>query len=411
MSAAATYSKGLTLYRQGRYEQAAEMLAPLAGEPDLLGRLARYYGAQASHRLGLELMQSGQFQAAQACLKRTIDLVGPRTDLAAFLAQVYANLGEHDRAEASLEAACDSPDRPAGLLADLAMAQYRAGRPAQAMMTLRQAVRRYPEIPGLRVVLGLMLCRDDQVEDAREQFQAAVDADCLCADAHYYLGLCEAAMDRPVEAADQLNRALSLRPDDTVLAYQLALAARAAQARGTPVVLNLHPLTTVPPSRDLRPLADLVAREHEFVPALLGLPPSEADAELFDLLSAVVATAIEAHPTYPDLRLHHASILERLGDVEGAVAQAREAVRLHPEYVQARVALGGMLEDEDPAAALEHLEHAIAGGGDYPDVHAAIGRVAARLGRMDQAREAFSRALTINGDYREAREALARLAA
>ena len=55
-----------------------------AGEPPgLLGKLTRYYRAQASREAGMELARAGKLEAAQRYLKQAGALVGPNADLAA----------------------------------------------------------------------------------------------------------------------------------------------------------------------------------------------------------------------------------------------------------------------------------------------------------------------------------------
>ena len=130
MSAASSYSQGMMLYRQKRYDEAVAAFAPVVDEQGLIGRLARYYQAQACRQAGLALARSGQLKAAQQYLRHTVSLIGPNADLAGYLARIYTQLGLHDRAEAQLEAASAhkaDPVAPAGL----ALAQYRNGRPAQ----------------------------------------------------------------------------------------------------------------------------------------------------------------------------------------------------------------------------------------------------------------------------------------
>lgn len=410
MSAASSYSRGIELFRRGRYDQAVAVLCTVTDEPGLIGRLARFYQAQACRQAGVELARAGNLVAAQEYLQRTIRLIGTNADLAHYLARLYTQMGLHDRAEAHYDAAASHRDSPA-VRAALARAQHRAGRSAQAMITLGEALHAFPDAPELHVQAGLMLARDERYAAAADEFRRAIECDCLCDEAHYHLGLCEAAQGRCAEAARHLERALQLRPHDVLLAYQLALTARAAADAGQSILLRLPEASTPSGQTYMQQLADFVAREADFVAAFLSLPPSEADEELFGLLSAVLDTALADHGDYADLHLRQSLVQRRLGNADKSVAHARRAVEINADFVQARIQLAGLLAEQAPADAVRHYEHAVRSGGDYADVHAALGDLYDRLGRPDHAAAALRRALEINCNYSRAREALRRLAA
>lgn len=411
MTAAHSYSQGISLYRQGRYDEAAGALSTVVDEPGLLGQLARYYQAQACRQAGLEMARAGQLQGAQEYLRRTMKLMGPNADLAGYLARIYMQMGMHDRAEAQLEAVAETHrDRPAAQAA-LAMAQHHNGRTTQAMLTLGAALRDHPDSAELHEAMGLALSREDRHKEAARHFAKAIECDCLRADAHYHLGLCEAAQGRCAEAARRLERAHSLRPNDVLLAYQLAIIARAAAEQGTPVQLTLREPTTTPAESDLRHLADFVASENDFVMAFLSLPVSPADEELFGLISAVLDTALELHPTYADLHYRQSLVCLRLGNAAGAVEHAQQAVTINPHYVQARIHLARLLAEAEPALAADHLHMAIESGGEYADAHALLGEVYCRLGNPVQAQVELHHALEINPRYKLAGEAMRRLVA
>lgn len=411
MTAATGYSQGIRLFQQGRYDEAVAALAPVAPEPGLIGQLARYYQAQACREAGLQLARDGQLKAAQEYLRRTIKLIGPSADLACYLARIFDQMGRHDRAEAQLDMVAQAYPDNAVMQARLAVAQTRAGRPAAAMITLRDAIRMHPDSAELHIQMGLLLAREDCVVEARESFRRAVECDCLSADAHYYLGLCEAAQGEYIAAVRSLERVASLRSDDVMAAYHLAVVARAAVEQGHDVRLSLRTFAAPPATTHLKHLADFVAIESDFISAFLSLPVSDADEQLFTVLSAVLETALQAHPRYADLHLRLSLVERRLGRISEAVAHAREAVDINPKYVQAWIVLGELQGEAEPAAAVDCFERAIRSGGNYADVHTSLAEGLIRLGRKDQAHSELRQALQINGQYKRAQQALERLAA
>jgi len=410
MSHADRYSRGVHLYHQGRYVEAEQVLSSAAGEGGLIGRLGRYYQGLASHQVGLALARRGRWPVAQDYLQRAIGLIGRQADLGGYLARVCVQAGRPERAEAKLEAAT-GPDSPPALKGQLALTQMRAGRREQAMLTLTEALRTHGDSASLHLQMGLALSRADRFPEAGGHFRRAIECDCACADAHYYLALCEAAEGRCAEAVRHMERAYALRPHDLMLTYQMATIARAAAEGGRPVQLSLRSASTPPGQTHLQELADFVTRENDFLTAFLSLPPSEADEALFGLLSAVLTTALARHEGYADLHYQQSLLLVRLGRAEQAVRHAERALAINPDFVAARIQLGRLLADTDPPAAVGHLRRALSGGGDYADVHMMLGRLYHHLGRDADARRELRRALQINPNYTQADEAIGQLAA
>ena len=278
-------------------------------------------------------------------------------------------------------------------------------------MTLHEALRQHPSSAELHVHLGLMLCREGRMDKAAKSFQWATECDCSRADAYYYRGLCEAALGHCAAAVRDLERALSLQPDNVLMAYQLAAVARAAAEQGSPVQIRLPEPSRAPATSHLRYLAEFVCKEPDFISAFLALPDSPADEELFGLLSAILETALEMHPGYADLHFRQALVLQRVGNAVAAREHAQRAVEINPNYVQGQILYGRLLAEHEPPEAALHLQMAVECGGDYADVHTLLAQLYHRMGRLDEARTELHSALRVNGDYAPARQALASLAA
>jgi superkiller protein 3 len=105
-------------------------------------------------------------------------------------------------------------------------------------------------------------------------------------------------------------------------------------------------------------------------------------------------------------------VYERLGRPSEAIVEAERALVINPRFVNALLLLAQLYARTDRSAdAVARLEEAIAAGGDYPDIHYLLGRLCQWMGSIDRARSSYRRALELNAQYQEAREALAALAA
>ena len=406
------YTAGLSLYRQGRYEDALDCLVRAAADDGLDSNLARFYHAMSHRGLGIEALRSGDYLAAETHLRQAVSGIGRSADLANYLAALYARTGCHERCAREAERAAEMDASNPAAWRRMALAQWQAGRRPQAQMTLAKALRKLGGVSELHLQAGLFHAAEGRHDAARASLARAVEADCTRSEAHYYLALAAAAQGDVYAAVRSFQRAYELRPDDLMAAYQLALAARAVDEAGGSVLLRLPEPSAAMAGSEIRQLAHYVQRESEFVDAFLALPPSEVDGELFELLAGVLRMALDEHPDYADLHHRCGRVLHRLNDPAAAMRHTAAALEINPRYVaalqhagQLHVAAGRTEE------AIGYYERAIAGGGDWADLHCTLAELLRENDRRDGAEKHLRRALTLNAGYTRAAEALALLAA
>jgi len=406
------YRRGLALYRQGRYAEAIRQLSPLCGAEGMPGRVARFYLANSHRQVGIQALANGRFDQAEQHLRAAVDYLGQANDLAGYLACIYAGRGRYGDCASEMEKVAKLQRDNPQAWRKLSLAQWRRGNRALAYMALHEALRKLGDNCELHLQMGLFHAAEQQYDQARAALTRAIEADCTRAEAHYYLGLVVAAQGEPAAAVESLQRAFELRPDDLLLAYQLALAARAATESGLAVSLRLPDPVVRPGECHMRQLARYVCHEGDFVDAFVMLPASDADQELFGLLEGVLRIAINDHPGYADLHYHHSRVLQRLNRIAEAIEAAGKAITINPRYVTALVHLGRLCAEAGQAAqAVAFLNRAIASGGKWADVHCLIGQLLAKLGQRDKAKMHLRRALDVNAKYDLAAEELTALAA
>lgn len=406
------HTLAMQLYREGQFERAASALRPLADKPDLQGRLARYYCAMSHRAMGLEHLQSGQYELAGWHFRQAAALIGKRADLAEYLLVVYARTGRHE--DASVQADLLAGGDPTNPLAHvrLAQAQWQAGRRQIATMSLLEAVRKLGDHCPLHLNLGLFYAAVDELEPARKHLLKAVECDCASSSAWKHLGLVESARGDFYQARTAFHRACMLDPADLVLAYQLSLAAKAAAQTGFPAAVTLPEFSRPVVHSQIRQLAEYIASEPDFVEACIALPADETDNELFEMLVSVLRVALVSHEGYADLHYLLSVSLQRLGQLDPARQEAARAVQINSRYTKALVQLANMEASlERRMEAIGHYRQALAIGAEWPDVHLALGRLLGQSGMTASAGEHFRRALSLNKNYKQAKEELAALAA
>ena len=217
--------------------------------------------------------------------------------------------------------------------------------------------------------------------------------------AHSNLGLALYARGRVPEAVGHYREALRLKPDYDAahvnLGNALARSGRSAEAQAQfREALRLRPDNT-DALTDLGNLALADGRYGEAVAqyeAVLRIRPADPE---------VRRSCAEAH-------YRGANALGNSGNVREAAREYGEALRLWPDFAQARANLGLALASEGRAPeAVSELERAIQLKPDYAEAHAYLGQVLAGAGRLDDAIGQFEEALRISPGAAEVRYSLA----
>lgn len=425
MSTLEQYRSGIAAYTAGRFQEAIDLLHPIvqpARGQDAhaatrqwsgKGMPARFYLAQAHYRLAVRLFEARRFPEATKHFQAAARYNPTGADYARFLAGCYIGTGQFELASQELGAMLRQQPDDAEIRIRLALTQCQQGCPTEAEATLREGIRRQPMHPELHYQLGVCLASQDNLGEAQKLFERTIALDPSHAGAYERLAQCCALVSRHERALAYLQQAHRLEPANARVALQLNLLAQSLLAAGFKVSVEWQPAVNSHYDQEaIERLGEAILREPEFVEAFLSLPETEVDCEVFSVVLAVLEQALRKHPEYADLHYHCGAVYRRLGHTREALRHAQRAVELNGNYVNALILLADLYGRTDQwLAGVERLEQAIRAGADYPDVHCLMGRLFQSGGQIDRARLAYRRALELNGEYSEAKEALAALAA
>jgi tetratricopeptide (TPR) repeat protein len=390
------YLRAVVAQRQGRYEAAAADLSRLlehgaagAAAHLRLGQVERFRGhteaaadalrraleldpfcAAAAFELGQVALTAGRADEAVARFRRVLELQ-PAAEQAHFpLAQALLRLGRRDEARQHLERAaarqvsaggrarCDDPWEAelarlrTGAAAHLARARHAAlaGRPAEELAALRDAVAAAPDDAVSHQALGRALASRGETAAAVEEYRRAVELAPESSELAADLALLLLRSGAAEEAAGLYRQAVELRPADAAARLGLARAERAA-GRPAEALAQLDALVAAD-------AADAAVRiERATALSTLGRQ-GEAAAE-------AVRLADEGPPSSPAERLQLGVLLALLGDAARATGQlaplaadedAPDAVRGESHFHLGILALVAGRRER----AVEHLETAVA---------------------------------------------------
>ena len=376
--------------------------------------LKAYFEGQRHLCKGICLLNAGQFDLAAEALTCASVANPAGSDLPDYL--VTALAGAKRYAEAADEAAKragQDPEDVAGVVR-LALLQWKAQKPEQAVQALRQAIADNIDSAELHFQLGTLLAALNETEEAELRFAQAVAIEKDHPDALVGLAMCLGAKQDADGALRHLERAQLARPADARIALLLSHAAQASREAGTAVSVRAQMPGTELTHHDasIEELSRLIERDPEFIEAFVSLEPADVDESVFGLMAMTLKRAIERHPYRAHLHYLSGKVLERLGRAEEAIEAAERAVDIDPRYIQALILLAKLYQQTDRCAdAATRLEQTVLWGAEYADTYYLLGNLYRDTGQLERARWAYEHALKINGRYEAARKALDSLAA
>ena len=379
---------------------------------DILAGLQQHFEASAAARRGLCLLGAGLYEKAESMFRRAQQTGWTDGSLPAFLA---ASLYGQGRAEDAAQAVAPSVvQRDAGTAAQVrhALLLWEAGRPDDAIASLRHSVSKNPERAELHFQLGTLLSSMQDYEEAELRFTQAINLDRRHTEAWVSLAMCCGLRHAPREAVGYLQTAQKQRPNDLRIAMLLAQAAAAVQATGAEVCLQpAMPDEAYVDPAGVAELASVIQSDPDFVDAFLSISVTDLDKRVYAMLLATIELALERQPEHAELHFHCGQVLDRLGRREDAISATERARAIDPTFARALIELGRLYHRTNRRAdAMARLEEAIRAGADYADVHLMLGDLYRDEGKTDRAKASYRRALALNDRYEAAEQALAALA-
>lgn len=409
------YRQGMSFLKANLHAQAAEIFEQLTDAGGLQGHLGRYYHALACRQEAEQQMSAGNYPLAATYLEKALQSNPNSPTLLAFIGECFMTQGQYGQADSQVTTLADVSENPDQVKLEEALSHYLAGRSGEAIEILLDLSARHPGCFETNFHLGTILAAEGDSDRAIRYLTescALRPENSVC---QWRLALSHVTAGHAPEAFHHLQQAHKLDPGNNWILSHLTMAANQAKHYGLEVQVEIVPVDQVQtgladPSLDQ--LAELIAKEPEFVSAFLDLPQSELDKQIFSVLLEILMRALEAHPEFADLHYHCSCVHQRLGQTVEAIAHSQEALNINPRYVNALIHLAKLYTQTDQhQKAIDRLQSAISNGANYADVHYVLGKLYQQTGAVDQARLHYRRALSINGEYNAAKEALAVLAA
>lgn len=231
--------------------------------------------------------------------------------------------------------------------------------------------------------LGRVLLLSDQPERAAAAFESARVKKPWAPAALYGLGQAAARRGEPETAVSFFKQALEVQPEAAEIRQQLGLAYREAgrlDAAREQLAARATGQLTFPD-----PLIEELQNDFANSAVYRGLAAEGAGR--FQEAAREYAKAVEGNPDNPVFHQALGSVLNTLGDQDGAIREFGEAVRLDPEAAMARVSLGRALAARDgfTQEVAAQFEAAREVAPNLKEARVGLGQALAKLGRFAEA--------------------------
>ena len=346
---------GRTLLGSGQWPRAVEMFRKAAAANATLAPTAADLCAKAAR----DRLQAGDAQMAVWLFMQAVELRPDDRPLRIETAAARKTAGDPEGALETLTALmAQAPDEYVALQMDQ-MLESMSSAPEERVSRWRALATEHPECVDCRVHLGMALEKAGKPEEAQREYEGVLEKDTGRQLARLRLGTIMAAYGREAEGLALVDQAVGADPSLAQFggrAYA-EVAARKASGDDLPRAEQLYRRTLVLDPNDawsavrLGEVLTKAGRPDEAAAQYGGLlqvmPESPYCAARLDELLAAGAPEkrldswrelTDAHPDAATPRFYLGRALESLGKWEGAAAAYREALKINPGLLQARIA-------------------------------------------------------------------------
>jgi predicted O-linked N-acetylglucosamine transferase (SPINDLY family) len=380
LNVAQAYDRGLTLHKQGRFNEAEQLYAQvLAARPDHVDAL---------HMMGVVKHAKGQLPEALRFIAAAMGMRKPTPIM-------FYNQG---------------------------LVQSAMARPDEALASFEQAIKLKSKFADAHKDRGVVLVRLDRHEDAVAAFNKAIAIKSDYAEAYFNRALALQALGRHDESLKSLDRALAINPNYVKAhnnrGYQLALLGRHEEALTSyDRAVTLDPDFVIAVKNRSNTLQQLNRAEESLrhLDTVLARRPGETSLHVsramalymlgrFEEALAAIERVLELDPNAVKAHNDRGVLLVTLNRYPAALASFDHALTLDPNFAEARHGRGRVLYlmhrfDE----ALAYCSAAVAQYPNDAESYYIRGRVLLELNRNDEALADFGRALALRPSHADTR--------
>lgn len=416
----ANYLQALASYRQQDF-QAAKLFAEKTLNLDERDLRSRLLAAHANFMLK-------QYEQALAHIKQFIASAPDYEPARKLLAAIQLQLGENDKAIATLQNVTAGPEDMA-LFAAIGEAALQGGDLRSGQAAFEKIVGIAPTSAAAKAQLGLIRVKLGDYEQGTEDLQQALalEPDFAAADVQLILTYLN-TKDYPkaLEAATQLRAkqpdsslplnllgGIYLQMGDTAKAREQFQAALTKEPANPSAAHNLAALALQADDvATAKALYEAVLQQHpDNLRNLLLLAELEIQQGARERATELLAQAMKTHPEAPSVRLLQGRDLLLAGQAQAALALADELLKSNASYADALALRGqAQLALNQPQEALQTLQQLVSEQPQSAQAHYLLASVYSVTGERPKLKAELEQALALDPQHFDSQVALMRLA-
>jgi len=291
----------------------------------------------------------------------------------------------------------------------LGITQAYLGNLDKALSSLKAIVEKFPDYADIYYFLGIVHAERNEVEEAIESFRHSLQINPSYKDSKIKLGILYCRMEKFSGGLRELKEASGLDPDN----QNLEMAIDVIQKMINTSLYSSEKLSEVlgqifGGDKLFTQTIQEFNRHIQINPDFSDILPiikdfSEEDTPLCETLIPFIKDYILQHSEYADLHNTLGRLYLRLHRTEEAETSFMDAVRLNPDFLNARINLFKVLKDLGKfQEALEQGKYIIAKAPPYPDVYCTMGEVCYCLSMYNEVLDNARKALDLNSRYVQA---------
>lgn len=302
---------------------------------------------------------------------------------------------------------------------DAIVGMVRDGRIDAALDLCRESLSRQSEDVNLLGMLGAILLKKGEWEDAERTLKRTLEIEPAFAKPHEDLGILYLKTNQPGKAVAFFERAIALDPDALSARWGLAAALQRAgrheeaallqdaDARPSPAAAMLAEADAARRRGDSRRAEQLcqeiVEKEPQNLAALRQLAMLATEAGQFVIAENFLRRILEISPRHVGALLDLGRFLGQRGRYPEAIEVLEDAATLHGEHADLQLLRGDMLAIIGRSAdALRAYEHCLSLRPDDPQALLGCGHMLRIEGRREAAQAAYRRCATIRPEIGDA---------